>query len=164
MFFLDPLTQFRKIGAATSSAAMPQLAKLIDNTNLLLPIRQAMAQAAAAALGWLAGGASGLAAGIHVEANNRELHKSESDKLSELKKGKSPEEQQRLNSAACALVRCSDGVPPSDPYYGLLKGMQEKGAAYKNEMMTARVSIQTKSFSTKNPYGSFEYPRIKGKP
>jgi filamentous hemagglutinin len=33
---------------------MPQLAKLIDNTDLPLPIRQAMAQAAAA-LGGLAG-------------------------------------------------------------------------------------------------------------
>ncbi|QBP75062.1 filamentous hemagglutinin N-terminal domain-containing protein [Herbaspirillum huttiense] len=67
------------IGAATSSVAMPQLAKLIDNTDLPLPIRQAMAQAAAAALGGLAGGASGLAAGIHVEANNRQLHQSEYD-------------------------------------------------------------------------------------
>lgn len=95
-----------------------------------------MAQAAAAALGGLAGGASGLAAGIHVEANNRELHESESEKLSALKKGKTPEEQQRLNAAACALVRCADGVPQSDPYYSLLKGLQDKGATYQDEMTT----------------------------
>ncbi|ALU88768.1 filamentous hemagglutinin outer membrane protein [Herbaspirillum rubrisubalbicans M1] len=124
------------IGAATSSVAMPQLAKLIDNTELPLPVRQVLAQAAAAALGGIAGGTSGLAAGIHVEANNRQLHETESAKLSALKKGKSPEEQRRLNAAACALVRCADGVPPSDPYYGLLKGLQDKGATYQNEIAT----------------------------
>ncbi|WP_288410547.1 hemagglutinin repeat-containing protein [uncultured Herbaspirillum sp.] len=124
------------IGAATSSVAMPQLAKLIDNTDLPVPVRQALAQAAAAALGGIAGGTSGLAAGINVEANNRELHETESAKLSALKKGKSPDEQQRLNAAACALVRCADGVPPSDPYYGLLKGLQDKGATYQSEIAT----------------------------
>jgi filamentous hemagglutinin len=63
------------IGAATSSVAMPQLAKMIDNTDLPLPIRQAMAQRGCA---WRAcRGASGLAAGVNVEANNRQLHKDE---------------------------------------------------------------------------------------
>jgi filamentous hemagglutinin len=52
--------------------------------------------------------------------------------------GCAPEEQQRLNAAACALVRCADGVPPNDPYYSLLKGLQDKGATYQNELETLR--------------------------
>ncbi|WP_252716868.1 hemagglutinin repeat-containing protein [Herbaspirillum sp. B65] len=105
------------VGAATSSVAMPQLAKLIDNTDLPLPIRQAMAQAAAAALGGIAGGTSGLAAGINVEANNRQLHQTERDWAKEnakkyrlyLEKDKGEsitdeEAYQRLLSAGYAIV------------------------------------------------------------
>ncbi|WP_349627575.1 hemagglutinin repeat-containing protein [Herbaspirillum sp. C9C3] len=123
-------------GAATSSMTMPQFVKLVNGSDLPVPVRQALAQAAAAALGGIAGGVPGMAAGLNVEANNRELHKTETEKLTGLKKGKSLEQQQRLDAAACALTRCAEGVPASDPYYGLLKGMQEKGATYKDEMTT----------------------------
>ncbi|WP_181464946.1 two-partner secretion domain-containing protein [Herbaspirillum rubrisubalbicans] len=105
------------IGAATSSVAMPQLAKLIDNTELPLPVRQVLAQAAAAALGGIAGGTSGLAAGINVEANNRQLHQTERDWAKEnakkyrlyLEKDKGEsitdeEAYQRLLSAGYAIV------------------------------------------------------------
>ena len=110
------------------------MVNLINGTSLPLAIRQTLAQATAAALGGVVGGNAGLIAGLNVEANNRQLHQTESEKLTGLKQGKSPEEQQRLNAAACALVRCADGVPQSDPYYGLLKGLQEKGATYQDEM------------------------------
>ncbi|WP_311434959.1 hemagglutinin repeat-containing protein [Herbaspirillum huttiense] len=105
------------IGAATSSVAMPQLAKMIDNTDLPVPVRQALAQVAAAALGGIAGGTSGLAAGINVEANNRQLHQTERDWAKEnakkyrlyleKEKGESitdEEAYQRLLSAGYAIV------------------------------------------------------------
>ncbi|WP_181459119.1 deaminase domain-containing protein [Herbaspirillum rubrisubalbicans] len=76
-----------------------------------------MAQAAAAALGGIAGGTSGLAAGINVEANNRQLHQTERDWAKEnakkyrlyLEKDKGEsitdeEAYQRLLSAGYAIV------------------------------------------------------------
>ncbi|MET3432445.1 filamentous hemagglutinin [Herbaspirillum seropedicae] len=105
------------LGAATSSVVMPQIAKLIDDMALSPSIKQGLSQVAAAALSGLVGGTSGLASGINVEANNRQLHQTERDWAKEnagkyrqyLEKEKSEtitdeEAYQRLLSAGYAIV------------------------------------------------------------
>lgn len=52
-----------------------------------------------------------------------------------MKKGKSIDEQYRLESAACALVRCADGVPPDDPNYSRIQTMQKQGQLYQTEQI-----------------------------
>lgn len=64
---------------------------------------------------------------------NRQLHPSEEQKLKELQKGKTAEEQYRLAAAECALVHCADNVPDSDPNRAVLQKMQTDGQGYTKE-------------------------------
>lgn len=84
----------------------------------------------------LAGAVQSGITGSTVDKNNRQLHMEEADKLALLKKGKSPQEQHRLDAAACALVHCADGVPLDDPNYARLARLQMEGASYKTEQQT----------------------------
>ena len=113
-------------GAATSATALPNLAKLIDNIDAPDSVKQALAQVGAAALGGAVGGAAGLASAVNVEANNRQLHPSETKRIRELAAG-DPQKEFRLTEAACALVHCADGVPKDDPAYVYLKALQDAG-------------------------------------
>jgi hypothetical protein len=61
-----------------------------------------------------------------VDANNRQLHKPETDRIKELAKG-DPKKEARLTEAACSLAHCADGVPKDDPLYPILKGLQDAG-------------------------------------
>jgi len=67
-----------------------------------------------------------------VDTNNRQLHPNEISRIKDLAKG-DPEKQAKLTAAACALVRCADGVPTDDPAYVYLKGLQDAGASLKAE-------------------------------
>lgn len=66
--------------------------------------------------------------------------------LSELKRIKElanndPKKQADLTAAACAMVRCADGVPKDDPGYGYLKALQDYGqslTAEQNLLATQR--------------------------
>jgi hypothetical protein len=64
---------------------------------------------------------------------NRQLHPSEEQKLKELQRDKTPEEQYRLAAAECALVHCAAGVPDSDPNKAVLQKMQDDGQGYMKE-------------------------------
>ncbi|WP_211468374.1 hypothetical protein, partial [Collimonas silvisoli] len=105
----------------------------INKMDLPKDLKQGLAQIAATALGAAIGGAAGAASGLNVEANNRQLHLSEAEKLDELKKGATAEQRRRLDAAACALVLCAEGVPKSDPDYAKVQKMQEDGKAYTKE-------------------------------
>jgi hypothetical protein len=63
-----------------------------------------------------------------VDLNNRQLHKAEKDAIAELA-GDDPDKKHKLEAAACALVRCADGVPDdgSDAYKAL-RALQDYGA------------------------------------
>lgn len=74
------------LGATTASVAMPKIDKLIQGLDLPEALRQGLAQAVAAGLGGVVGGSSGVIAGVHVEANNRQLHKKEINWIEENKK------------------------------------------------------------------------------
>ncbi|TLX54282.1 hypothetical protein DN826_14685 [Stutzerimonas nosocomialis] len=60
---------------------------------------------------------------------NRQLHSDEAAFLQELALG-DPERAGAWDAAACALVRCSQGVPVSDQRYAELAALEAKGAQY----------------------------------
>lgn len=64
--------------------------------------------------------------------NNRLATQAEKDRIKQLAGG-DREREARLTAAACSLIHCADGVPPSDPDYAALKAMQEAGAGYGEE-------------------------------
>ena len=105
--------------------------------------RKALGEAAASMVGVVAvagaGGtrqqmATGGTVALTADQFNRQLHESESKKLTALKAGKTPAEQDRLDAAACALVQCANGIPDSDPNKSRLIAMQTAGAGYSNEL------------------------------
>jgi hypothetical protein len=68
-------------GEAVSAAAMPEIAKSIEKMDLPNAVKQGLAQVAAAVVGAAAGGAAGVAGAVHVEANNRQLHPTETEMI-----------------------------------------------------------------------------------
>jgi filamentous hemagglutinin len=93
-------------------------------------------------------GSSAAGMALNVDANNRQLHPSEAQRLAAIKAGKTPQEQARLDAAACALVRCADGVPDSDPNKAHLSALQTAGATYTAEQNALRAT------------GEFEYAAL----
>jgi len=100
------------------------------------------AEAVASGLTSLSLASAGVAAGlntgstataINVDSNNRQLHVDEAKVLKKLTEGKSKQEQDRLRAAACALVKCSEGVPESDVNYKGLKAFEALGETYTKE-------------------------------
>ncbi len=81
----------------------------------------------------LAGKDTEIASGAATNAvqNNRLLHVDEAKVLVKLKEGKSEKEKRKLDAAACAQVRCADGVSENDPDYADLKQLQNEGEALK---------------------------------
>ncbi|KVE28737.1 cell surface protein [Burkholderia singularis] len=131
-------------GDVLQSLAQP----IIDQTVSQLPLsaqaaarnalNEIVATAGGAAAGALAGGgSSGALAGAGSASNNelynRQLHQSEADKLKQLQKGQSPEQQYRLAAAECALVHCADNIPDNDPNKAALQKIQNDGAQYTYE-------------------------------
>ncbi|KVU84298.1 cell surface protein [Burkholderia ubonensis] len=101
-------------------------------------LNEVVATAGGVAGGALAGGgASGALAGAGAAADNelynRQLHESEAERLKQLQKNQSPQEQYRLAAAECALVHCADNIPDSDPSKGILQKMQNDGAQFTYE-------------------------------
>jgi filamentous hemagglutinin len=76
---------------------------------------------------------AGAVTALDGERYNRQLHPDETARLAQLKDGQSPEEQQRLTDAACALAHCADGVPNSDPAKAALLASQQRGHDYTDE-------------------------------
>ena len=82
--------------------------------------------AAATAGGVAGGGVQGATTAANIDLNNRQLHPVETKRIQELAQG-DPQKEARLIEAACALVRCADGVPTDDPNYSYLKALQDAG-------------------------------------
>ncbi|MBW5286784.1 hemagglutinin repeat-containing protein [Burkholderia gladioli] len=131
-------------GDVLQSLAQP----IIDQTVSQLPLsaqaaarnalNEIVATAGGAAAGAVAGGgSSGALAGAGSASNNelynRQLHQSEADKLKQLQKGQSPEQQYRLAAAECALVHCADNIPDNDPNKAALQKIQNDGAQFTYE-------------------------------
>ncbi|WP_165011082.1 hypothetical protein [Neisseria yangbaofengii] len=133
------------VGAGGAAAAAPYLEKATENLSAIG--KAAVDTVGGAALGYVLGGHPGAVTGANADWNNRQLHPSETRVLNRLKQGKTAEEQRRLNAAACALVRCAEGVPTSDPYYRQLSELQKSGERYQTE----------KNLLLKSGNGLFEY-------
>ena len=82
--------------------------------------------AAATAGGAAGGGMQGATTAANIDLNNRQLHPVETKRIQGLAQG-DPQKEARLIEAACALVRCADGVPTDDPNYSYLKALQDAG-------------------------------------
>ena len=139
------------VGAAAAATAAPTIdelqkamtVKLTDaglGKNVAEVAAKLVAGGTAGVIGGVAGGSAGAVTGLNVDANNRQLHESESKKLAALKQGKSTDEQHRLDAAACALVRCADGVPTSDSQYRKLQALQSEGQSYNAEQMALKAT------------------------
>ncbi|MDO3569080.1 hypothetical protein Q3O89_22355, partial [Ralstonia pseudosolanacearum] len=127
------------IGAGAASLAAPQLTELADKVASSVGggvagqmAGNVVANVAAGAVGSVGGG-SGAFMGSNVDRYNRQLHPTEEQKLKELQKGKSPEEQRRLAAAECALVHCADGLPANDAHKAELQKLQDEGQKYTAE-------------------------------
>ncbi len=65
----------------------------------------------------------------NATAYNRQLHSDEAKLLKELAQ-LDPARAREWDAAACALVACSESVPPSDPRHASLVALQAEGAKY----------------------------------
>ena len=134
------------LGAAASASAAPLINQLQDGITVALKdaglgdtaakgIASGITGLTAAGVGAAVGGTQGAATSFTVDVNNRQLHPSETQRIKELANG-DPRKQARLTQAACALVRCADGVPKDDANYAYLKAMQDAGATLQDEQKT----------------------------
>jgi filamentous hemagglutinin len=128
------------LGAGVGATLMPKIGEAIGQMGLAAPVEQALGAVTAAAIGGVVGGGAGAASAYSVDINNRQFHFSEAQKLSALKVGKTAEQRDRLDAAACALVHCADGIPPSDPNYAKLQRMQGEGATYAAELSALKAT------------------------
>ncbi|VVE50282.1 tRNA nuclease CdiA-2 [Pandoraea eparura] len=108
------------------------------NADIDQALGQIVATGVGTAVGAVAGGTSGAVTGFNTDRFNRQLHPTEEQKLKQLQKDKSPEEQYRLAAASCALVRCADGVPDGDPSKSVLHQLQMDGAEFTAEQNTLK--------------------------
>jgi hypothetical protein len=78
--------------------------------------------------------------------HNRRLHSSEQAILAELQKGKTPEEQRRIELAAKYLVKASSGVSVNDKEYSPLSQDEIEGSKYvKEQGMLVEAAQQRKT-------------------
>ncbi|NBW79888.1 MAG: hypothetical protein EBR27_12900 [Betaproteobacteria bacterium] len=89
--------------------------------------------AGALAAGNAIGGSAGATAALNVDANNRQLHPTEKQRIKDLAKGDAKKEA-RLTAAACALVRCYAEYAEGSAIYTALKAMADAGSS---DAMTA---------------------------
>lgn len=120
------------LGAASGAMAAP----LLDQFTAGLPdgLRGTVGAAVAAGIGAAVGGSAGAAAAYSEDVNNRQINAQQIKAIKGLANGNDAV-QARLTIAACAIDRCADGVPPSDPSYPVLRAMQTAGSGldYANE-------------------------------
>jgi filamentous hemagglutinin len=118
--FQDQLTQSLKDAGANDKVAQ-SAGQLIASLTV--------AGIGAAASG---GSVAGAAVAFNIDANNRQLHPTEVQRIKQLAQGDKQKEG-RLTAAACAMVRCADGIPTDDPNYAFLKALQDSGAGLQAE-------------------------------
>ena len=121
------------LGATASAALMPTIAGEINKLDLPEPVRLALATAAAAGVGAIAGGASGAASAFNVDFNNRQLTHTEKEHINKLA-GNDSVKKDRLISAACVLTNCAAEYPSDSPQGLYYLALQERGATYFSEL------------------------------
>ncbi|WP_412769937.1 hemagglutinin repeat-containing protein, partial [Ralstonia pseudosolanacearum] len=134
-------------GAGAATLIMETFGKELESSDALRKLsekdRNALMQLVSGAISGVVAGAvsgsgsaaaAGGAASQMAEQFNREQHKhknpekDEKTALAQLQEGKSPEEQQGLADAACALIHCSAGLSDNDPDKAALEASERRGA------------------------------------
>ena len=128
-------------GAIAAGASQAMAGTLNEAFDSQPELRQAFSQIVGLAAASLAGGDAYKAAWISQAADqyNRQLHQKEALALDALRK-QNPENTERLNAAACALVHCSASVPVNDPYYEDLKKLELAGVGYLAEQESLKAT------------------------
>ncbi|WP_394003236.1 hemagglutinin repeat-containing protein [Luteimonas sp. WGS1318] len=126
------------LGASGNQIAFKAIAAALEAGGLVEGTKafNDLAELASLAVGAALGGRGGAASALLAEQFNRQLHLDEAKVLEGLKKDASPEAASRLDAAACALAKCAEGVPSSDPNYANLVALQAKGERYTAEQST----------------------------
>ena len=125
------------LGAGATAAAAPLLNELQDNIakglkeagasdGIAMIAGQLIAGTTAAGIGAAVGGNAGAATGFNVDANNRQLHETEKQRIRQLANGDKQKEQ-RLSTAACALVKCYAEFAKDSPEYAVFKAISDEG-------------------------------------
>jgi filamentous hemagglutinin len=113
--------------------------------------------AAIGATGGAADVTQGSMAAVNAVENNRQLVETEKQALARLKQGKTKAEQDRLDAAACFLIKCSAEFPADSQEYAYYKALENKGAGLKTEQ--AALLAYSKTTSGANPNG--DYPAFR---
>ena len=137
------------IGAGTAAVAAPALNQMQDSLQERLiaggmgehsarQVAQGTTGLIGTGLGLAASGgsAAGAAGAFNTDFNNRALHVDELAILERLKKGKSKEEQQRWDDAACAATHCSAALSDNNPLKAEKAESEKRGQAYQAEIQT----------------------------
>lgn len=126
-----------KTGAMAAGASQA-LAGVLNSTFDTQPeLRQAFSQIVGLTAAGLAGGDVNKASWVALIADeyNRQLHQKETLALEKLQK-ENPDKAYEFKAAACALVHCSDSVPPDDPNYKFIKALEADGKGFKDAQST----------------------------
>jgi hypothetical protein len=91
--------------------------------------------------------------GTNAAVNNRLLHEPEKKSIQQLANW-DKEKAANLNAAACAIVRCADGIAIDDPNYPSLKKLQDSG---ENKMAEQILLKQQKGWNGRTYGNLFQY-------
>ncbi|MCQ0033774.1 hypothetical protein [Burkholderia glumae] len=128
-------TGFRRLRCAARHRQFSAIAASspTGNASLDQALGNIIANVVATGAGAAVGGSAGAATASNADLFNRQLHPHEKQKLSDLEKGKSTDEQHKLVAAECALTQCAAGVPDNDPNKATLTQLQNEGQSYTYE-------------------------------
>lgn len=135
---------------AVAAGASQAMAKVLNETFQSHPeFREGASQIVGLTAAGLAGGDVNTASRVAQIADqyNRQLHNNESAVLTKLRE-ENPANADRLDAAACALVKCSASVPVGGKNYDHLLEMETKGAGYTAELNQLKATGVFGEYST----------------
>ncbi|CAB3716389.1 hemagglutinin repeat-containing protein [Paraburkholderia rhynchosiae] len=112
---------------------------------------------AGGALGGTGGAMSGANGALGADLYNRQLHWDEKQKLAQLQKGRTPEEQQRLADAACYDVQCAVQMSDNNPAKAAALASQQRGAGY----VTEQNELKSTGLFVYSPYDAYNDPVLR---
>ncbi|WP_095092903.1 DUF637 domain-containing protein [Pseudomonas sp. Irchel 3A5] len=135
---------------AVAAGASQAMAKVLNETFQSHPeFREGASQIVGLTAAGLAGGDVNTASRVAQIADqyNRQLHNNESAVLTKLRE-ENPANADRLDAAACALVKCSASVPVGGDGYDKLLKMETDGAGYTAELNQLKATGVFGEYST----------------
>lgn len=117
-------------GNIAGSLALNAMDKVIQSLNITDPTAiNTLKNLAVTVAGAGVGGTAGAAAAFNADANNRQLHPTERERIKQLSNG-DPILEFKLSAAACYMVRCAAEFVPGTTAYVQLKAIEEAGSGF----------------------------------